>query len=345
MRWTGPCRAGKLPKSLSAGWQATQVNSAPQPARGLDVEVAAADIVQRLGVDGHVHALHALTNIVDTGEGGAWRGALQQLYAPRLQTGDPDPQTAAVFSNEERALFSHFLDRIWPTINEQDGGGSSFLYDGPAFDIPAWEPLTVQQGRNSEPLDRRDKPKAQAATGSGHTLAKYHSPPFDRRKKRQGQAAHAVTNYAKQGAGDQVASSMTSVSSSTEVEDGELDGGPDGQKRVAKLISVFLFVEHPPCRAPQVMAQVLEADTHGFSEVDRFKSVQRLEGLVPGQGLAGEDERERRFEDRYFNTLKNIQELSRGVKQRASHVTLGLSLQSKGPTIVGNLAVPTGNMP
>ena len=46
------------------------------------------------------------------------------------------------------------------------------------------------------------------------------------------------------------------------------------------------------------------------------RSVQALEALVPGQGLAGEDERERRFEDRYFNTLKSIQELSRGAKQR-----------------------------
>jgi len=46
------------------------------------------------------------------------------------------------------------------------------------------------------------------------------------------------------------------------------------------------------------------------------RSVQRMDQLVPGQGLAGEDERERRFEDHYFNTLKSIQDLSRGAKQR-----------------------------
>ena len=55
------------------------------------------------------------------------------------------------------------------------------------------------------------------------------------------------------------------------------------------------------------MDAILKADEEVFTDDNRFMSVQQLEVLDPGSGLAGEKERLKRFEDQYFQKMENIQ--------------------------------------
>jgi len=163
---------------------------------------------------------HALAGIADpSGEGHkAWRAALQREYQPRPATArqlcDAPPHAVAL-SGAERALFSQLLDRLWPTISEQQhlgrlerfqrapktaglgaisparagarSGQDSLLYDGPAFAIPSFEPFEA-----FEPLP--EAPKQTRAVHDGRAVV--HRPPIDRRARRGGQAARVAEQHA-----------------------------------------------------------------------------------------------------------------------------------------------------
>jgi hypothetical protein len=69
--------------------------------------------------------------------------------------------------------------------------------------------------------------------------------------------------------------------------------------------------------APETMKDLLKADAKMFREDERWKTIQHLEVDDPGSGLAGEKEKIKAQEDRFFQKMANFQHLRGNVDGKA----------------------------
>jgi len=235
-----------------------------------------------------------------------WRDKLSKSFG--LVIGSSDAQGLKL-SRDQQAVYSTFLDRLMPALEDQvdfmlpsanmvrrrkSGTGKRQapqkcksaepgLFGGPAFRMPTIEESGSAPAMRLADVKSKDEDSGHVKRDSVNAIIKGLPPPPSKHM-------HSTKPSSRPGTQSSTASSCWSE-----------------------------FREHKsPYRiARQSMADLLPADRKMFSEEDQWKTVAQLEVSDPGSGLAGEKERLKSLEDRFFKKMENFQKARESVNGRA----------------------------
>ena len=223
-------------------------------------------------------------------------------------------------SNDQKAVYSHFLDHLMPVLEKQvdfvlqsasfvrrrkSGTGKRpaptkcmsaepGLFGGPSFRMP-----TIMES-GSAPVMRlaevRDSSNTKITSHQRHAAHYNHDP-----REAGDHNPELLKNLIQQ------------VSSPT-----KSSVRPSTQSSSASSCWSEFRERVSPFRAPKLsMADILPADKKMIDKEDQWRTVSQLEVEHPGSGLAGEKQKAKAIEDRFFKKIENIQKARENVDGRA----------------------------
>jgi hypothetical protein len=261
-------------------------------------------------------------------------------------------------SNDQKAVYSHFLDHLMPVLEKQ----VDFVLHSASF------VRRRKSGTGKRPAPTKCMSAEPGLFGGPSfrmpTIMESGSAPVMRLAELRDKSNTKITSHQRhpRETDDQFKNLIQQVSSPT-----KSSVRPSTQSSSASSCWSEFRERVSPFRAPKLsMADILPADKKMIDKEDQWKTVSQLEVEHPGSGLAGETQKAKAIEDRFFKKIENIQKARENVDGRAhadlkkfdqryenrlsnmadirGSIEAKVQAQRKIMVGLGNVMIPSGNL-